>query len=118
MQSTFYPTNQLSLDERVAILMLAKEKCYQWWVDKLDCRESFHRQKTEMSFEEIMGQFNDRCGFNMIYRQFDHEKYLEVSFRTMSPVDYFLWLLVDVCYIPEFERILPDQKEEPKCSTH
>lgn len=103
MISVFYPTDHLSLDESRAILLLAKEKCRRWWVDKLDCSESLCRQKVEVSFDEIMQKFDSTCLFNVIHRN-NIEDYLEVGFCTVgSVVDHFLWIIIDPIHIPEFK---------------
>ena len=79
----------------------AKDLCFKWWVDKLDCSESFLRQIIEMPFEEIMNKLDDRSHFSVIYRKNFNEDYLEVGFRTLSytniveQIDYFLWILID-----------------------
>lgn len=98
-----YDTHDLTIEQKVDILHRAKAVCYNWWVDILDCSKSFHRQKIEMSFEEIMAKFDDRSFFVIIHRTF-HENYLEIGFSTMDTPDYFLWMMLDPKYIPEFTK--------------
>jgi len=95
---TFYDVQGLTLEQSEALIWKARGVCERWWVDKLDCRESFCRQSIDMSFEEVMSRFGEKSHFVVIHRRppigFPDE-YLEVGFRTMeSPVDYFLWIVV------------------------
>lgn len=100
----FYNTSHLTLDERRSLLLKAKAKCLRWWTDKLDCSVSFARQSIEMSFDEIMGKFSNRCHFSVIHRRSDRENHLEVAFSTLDAFGptYFLWIEVDPSLIPEF----------------
>lgn len=40
-----YATDELTLGQLQRLLSDARQKCYEWWVDKLDVAESFRRQK-------------------------------------------------------------------------
>ena len=99
--NTFYQTHFLDLNTKRDMCFKAKDLCFKWWVDKLDCSESFLRQIIEMPFEEIMNKLDDRSHFSVIYRKNFNEDYLEVGFRTLSytniveQIDYFLWILID-----------------------
>jgi len=98
-QDIFYDTAKLSCFEQEAILRKAHSICERWWFDKLDCSESFARQRVkEISFEDAMGHFVEGALMNVIHRRqiipMD-ESHLEVGFRSMEiPVDYFLWIIV------------------------
>lgn len=101
----YIKTNSLSIDQKRNILLLAKEKCYEWRVDILDCSVSFFRQKIDMSFDEIMGKFNDSCFFSVIHRNFPPDNYLEIGFSTMRTPEYFLWIYLDIEHIEKFELL-------------
>jgi hypothetical protein len=112
----FFNVNHLSEDQRREILLRAKDKCYKWWVDVLDCKKNWCRQQIDMSFEEIMAKFKRGCHFTMIQRQWyspvaAHEgsfksTYLEIGFSTFGQPDYYLWMELDSKYIEEFTATL------------
>ena len=98
-QHIFYDTIKVSRAEQERLLRKAHSICSEWWLDKLDCSESYMRQKVEgASFEEAMRHFGERALMNVIHRRAFiplDEPHLEVGFRSMeSPVDYFLWINV------------------------
>ena len=100
----FYNTTHLTLEQKVDILHRAKGVCYHWCVDVLDCSKSFCRQPIEMSFEDIMAKY-DGSHLAVSHRCFPPDNYLEIGFRTNGKIgepDYFLWLFLDVKYIPDF----------------
>jgi hypothetical protein len=41
---TFYDTSKLSLPQKIERLNDCKAVCCNWWIDKLDCSQSFNRQ--------------------------------------------------------------------------
>ena len=83
----------------------AKEVCDTWWVDKLDCNESFHRRCIEMDFEEALEKLQQDTHFVVLHRHWTNEDYLEIAYRTMSGTpDYFLWINVDPKHIPELTK--------------
>jgi hypothetical protein len=95
---TFYNTQELSLLQKIELLKDCKEICFHWWTDKLDCSESFARQRIDMTFEEIMNKFDDSAHFFVIDRDFypiDEKKHFEIGFRAMTVIDYFLWIWVE-----------------------
>ena len=98
MRDIFYNTRELSLAQKTAILKDCKEICFRWWTDKLDCSISWARQIIDMTFEEIMNKFNDEAHFVVVDRVFwpiDENKHFEIAFRSMTAIDYFLWLWVE-----------------------
>jgi len=100
-------TRKLSLKEKYDLCYLAKDKCYKWWVDILDCSKSFCRKTIEMPFDEIMAKLNGKAHFTIIHRNNDMENYLEVGFSTMNNgPDYFLWIVLDIKYLREFTKNL------------
>ena len=94
----FYNTNKLSMEEKIALLYDCKEICYEWQADKLDCSISFSRQYFECTFEEILGHLKDDSHVVVIDRgtwgDFNNIEHFEVGFRSMEPIDYFLFIEV------------------------
>lgn len=104
MSHIFFSTKELDLNTKVSIINDSISYCSKYWIDKLDCNQSFARQKMEMSFEEIMLKFNNHCHFTVIHRQGIIEPdYGEIGFSTMTGVSYFLWILLS---IEDFYRII------------
>lgn len=102
-----YNVRKLSLKDKYDICYRAKELCDKWWVDILDCNESFCRQKIEMSFEDIMAKLTPKCHFSIIHRNNSMEDYLEIGFSTMNQgPDYFLWINLDIKYLEEFTKCM------------
>lgn len=110
MSHKFYDTSGLSLEEKLAILDGAKEKADRWWVDILDCSVSIRRQKIEMSYEEIKNKLANDSHFVIIHRNNSPvEDHLEIGFSTMgAEPNYYLWIYLDVKYIPEFTENLKE----------
>ncbi len=90
----FYSTEKLSFEQRRQVLLDAKEKCYKWHVDILDCKVSWARQYIDMSFEDIMQKFNNSAHFVIINRKgYKEEEFnLEIGFSTMIDPSYYLWI--------------------------
>lgn len=100
----FYDAYQRPLKEKVEICNWAKERCFNWRVDELDCSKSWARKQVDMSYEDIMNKLDDDAHFVVIHRKgFENMKNkpreymgewcLEVGFRTGgSAIDYFLWI--------------------------
>ena len=90
------------------LLRKAYSICDKWWFDKLDCRESFARQRVDnISFEEAMSHFVEKSLMRIIHHRavipLDGKPFLQVRFRSMEdPVDYFLWIIVDLKHKREF----------------
>jgi hypothetical protein len=97
----FYKVSDLSLIEKSDIINCAKSKPTAWWVDKLDCAESWARQRVDMSFNEIMQKFGNSCHFTIIHRR-GYEKKGEIGFSTMGlGVDYFLWIEISEDFLED-----------------
>lgn len=97
-----YISRNLKIEEKKALCYRAKELSNNWWVDKLDCRESFMRQSIEMPFDEIMKKLDSSSLFFIIHRIYSGD-YLEIGFRTSGKInepDYFLWIQTDKEHIP------------------
>lgn len=94
--SKFYEVRHLSLEQKRTIMRRAKEHCREWWADILDCSKSFHRQRIDADFEDVLAMLNDKCHFTIIYRDNPWEVRLEIAFSTLSlGPDYFLWIILD-----------------------
>lgn len=104
MSHTHYDVSSLSIDQRKDMIRRAKEKCFSWWVDILDCKKSFARQKIEADFEETLNIFNENSFFNVIHRLGYSEDHLELSFSTMNTdkPEIFLWVNVKPNIMWEF----------------
>jgi len=94
----FYNVDILSHNEMEALLRKAHSICDEWWMDKLDCSESFARQRVDgPTFEEAMQHFVDNAFRFVIDRKPVLKidiRHLEVGFRSMELIDYFLWIIV------------------------
>ena len=97
-QHIFYDVHALNVNVKQQIIMTAKNLASKWWVDKLDCKQSFARQTTDMSFDNIMKKFNNKTHFIVIHRR-GHENpwHGEIGFstRNINEPDYFLWVLIN-----------------------
>ncbi len=100
----FFSTNGLSFEQRKELLIIAKEKSYNWWVDILE--DSFYRKRIDLPFEKIIEKFDNTCHFHIVHRNNNLENYLEIGFSTLKSPDYFLWILLDVELIPFIESKL------------
>lgn len=108
-----YDVKELSLDRKIQLLHEAYQKCYNWWIDKLDCSESFHRQKIDMSFEDAIQKLDNNCLFSIIYRNIDHgteKPHLEIGFRTFKEFpEYFLWIQVEPKHLRSITKGIPQR---------
>jgi adenine-specific DNA methylase len=92
--------DRLTKDQQVELLEDAKTVCVKWWVDELDCKKSFARQRIEMSWEDAIEHFKNVEGFCMVSvierkEQFDMSRHLEVSYRIQDGRrDLFLWIVI------------------------
>lgn len=102
----FYDVSRLSHAEQEALLRKAHSLSDRWHFDKLDCSESYARQKIDgIPFEDAMTHFIGKAHMVVILRQkvlkFE-DPHLEVGFRSMEdPVDYFLWIVVPLKHLQE-----------------
>jgi hypothetical protein len=107
LQDVFYKVDKLSLSKKIEIMNYAKSICFKWWVDKLDCSVSISRQKIDMSFDEIIEKFTNKCHFVIIHRRGDtkwkdkdkdnlYDEWCgEIGFCTMGlGIDYYLWIYI------------------------
>ena len=93
----FYDISKLPQDKIIELLREAKDLSYNWWVDILDCKVSFARQKIDMSFNDVLKRIDKSTHFVFINRKGhpNREHRLEIGFRTMEDKDYFLFIYVD-----------------------
>jgi hypothetical protein len=107
----FYDIDKLSVQKRKKIINDAFSLKFDWHVDKLDCNESFRRQRIEMSFDDIMIKFKGNCHFTVIHRKNIHDgEYGEVGFCTKDMVTYFLWIFIT---LKELENLIIKYKLKP-----
>ena len=100
----FYDHSHLNTKQKIELMLYAKKQSYEWWVDILDCSKSLHRQKIEMSFEDILKKFKSNCHFVVIHRKGfpSGEHYIEVGFSTMAETpEYFLWIYLKEEKLPD-----------------
>jgi hypothetical protein len=99
MSDVHYGLEHLNKDQKIQLMRDAHAICTEWWADVLDCKKSFHRIKVEISLDEILSKADDATMFTAIYRDChckgDH-RHVEISLRTMTNPDYFLWIIVDI----------------------
>lgn len=100
-QHIFYRTNHLSVEEKKKLLYEAKEKSYDWHVDKLDCNESYARKPIKMGFDEVIEKLTSDSHFIFIHRrgfitnsEF-HRWKVETGFSTLSSPDYYLFVYME-----------------------
>ena len=94
----FYNTQNLSLEQKIALLDDCQAACFHWWVDKLDCSVSFRRERIEMTYEEMKQKLTTKSHFVVIDRKYfrsDDKKYFEIGFCTMESIEYFLFIHVE-----------------------
>lgn len=98
----FYKVDDLSMDEKTAMLRDCMKISYAWWANKLDCSVSFSRQRYDCSFEEILGRLKEDTYVVVINRgtwgdvRSEGKEHFEIAFRTMElPIDYFLFIEVE-----------------------
>jgi len=100
-QDIFYKVHDLSQKEKIDIMNYSKNISYEWWTDKLDCSESWARQRIDMSFDDIMKKFSASSHFVVIHRRgsMEHKNTEiwkwkgEVGFSTMGgEISYYLWI--------------------------
>lgn len=102
----FYDIYNLSFKKKVQLLREAKELCYEWWADILDCDKSWSREKIEISFEEAMKKCDKETHFVFIHRRGykNWDWRLEIGYRSMTTPDYFLWIEVKEDKIDELVK--------------
>jgi len=98
----FYDVSKLSLEDKINLLNDAKEKWYEYKIDKLDCSKSWARKSTKMTFKSMMKKLDNNCHFVFIHRRgYDNWKdkkffkttwCLEVGFSTSKSIAYFIYI--------------------------
>jgi len=98
----FYKVNNLNFKKKKEIIKHSYNICFDWWVDKLDCSESWSRQKVDMTFDEIMSKFTNDSLFVIIHRR-GYESWKkseiykwkgEIGFCTMGDPSWYLWIYI------------------------
>ncbi len=91
--SKFYDTSHLTLLQRITLLQVAHQNCDHWWMDVLDCNESFCRKHIETSFQDAVRKY-DGSRLTVIMRHDRDDDYLEIGFSTTTIPSFYLWVLV------------------------
>lgn len=105
---SFYNTNHLSVDEKKKLLYEAKEKSYDWHVDKLDCKESFNRKSIEMEFEEVIEKMSSKSHFVFIHRRGYKTNTplfkwrIETGFSSLSSPNFYLFINMEEKFLDYF----------------
>lgn len=110
IQDVFYNTDHLTIDDKIQLCRDGYGKCYEWWIDKLDCSISWGRQKIEMSLDDILKKLDNSCHFVVIHRKGYEENKdidiwkwnLEIGFCTMENISHYLWIKIEETEIPYF----------------
>lgn len=105
----FYRMDLLTVVQKKQLYRDGKSKCFTWWVDKLDCNESWARQRIDMSFTKILNTLTRKCHCVFILRNItcmydDKDQFLEIGFCTMTTIkpEYFLYIHCDVEHLDYF----------------
>lgn len=103
----FYKVRHLSFETKIEILEWTYEHSYDFHVDVL---KDIARKKTNLSFDEGMEYFKPDSHFVVIHRRgYDdwntpeswNKWHLEVGFRSMCDIDYFMFIYCDENLIDE-----------------
>lgn len=90
-----YNTQHLTVEQKIQLMKDAKERCFRWWVDKLDCKVSLQRKTINVPFGQAITRLSNWHIFSVIHRTFS-ENHFEVSFRANDgDRELFLWILVE-----------------------
>jgi len=100
MSHKFYDIKKINMIE---LFKDAKNKAFEVRVDILDCTKSMARQKIDMSFNEVIRMYNNKCHTVFIHRK-EHwrEEYIETGFSTMNSPSYFLWINMNINHLDFF----------------
>jgi hypothetical protein len=102
----FYRTAHLGLKAKKQLLRDAGDKSISWWVDILDCKISWARQKTNMPFPEILVKLTQKCHFVFIIRNmpaYEQNQFLEIGFCTLAQKpEYFLFIHCEIEHLNYF----------------
>jgi len=106
MSHIFYDIKNINMIE---LLNDAKDKSYEVKIDKLDCSKSFSRTSANISYDEIMKMYNNKCHTVFIHRKlpfgYDGEHdYIETGFSTMTSHSYFLFINISIDQLEYFKN--------------
>lgn len=110
-EDIFYKVNDLPFKTKIEILEWAYEHSYDFHVDILN---GITRKKIDMDFNEGMEYFTDDSHFVVIYRrgyedwnnnpESWYKWHLEVGFRSMSKIEYFMFIYCDENLVDEIVK--------------
>ena len=99
MYDVFYDIKQLKLSGRMALLNDANMLATNVFVDKLDVKTSYSRQRTNLTYNDIMLKFDKKCHMVVIHRNnnFINGNVGEIGFCTLAKdIDYFLFMYLPI----------------------
>ena len=92
MNHIFYDTKLLTIDEKRNVCNAAKYLATGIHIDELSSK-SFHRVKSDLTYEEIIKLLEEDSHFVIINRKYFGDDYGEIGFSTNnSDIDYFLFI--------------------------
>lgn len=105
MNDVFLDLNQKSKQEKEKIFKKAYSFCFEWWVDILDCQISSFRKRINMTFDDAILNLNESSSYFFVIRfpPSLEKPYIELGYRTMTSVDYSLWINVNIKYLEKFK---------------
>jgi len=95
---TFYNTD-LDLNTKTSILKDSIDVCDKYRVDILNCSKSFARQRTELTFDDVLPKFTDGCHFVVIEREdfLTKKHYGEIGFSELGQqIEHFLFIYLSL----------------------
>jgi len=107
----------LSHEDKINILRKAKDICFLWNVDILDCAKSWRRERIDIGFEEALKKFDIDYSSNLtvFIRDDCNDNYLEICWSTLnSNPDYFIWLLLHSGKLKKIKKIIEDELKNTK----
>ncbi len=98
IDNIFYNTKILTTKRKKEIILFAKDLCYDWHVDKLDCSISWSRKEIDMSFEDILKTLNKKSHFTIVHRAKIANILAngEIAFSNIGGIRYSLYLFLTI----------------------
>jgi len=94
-----FNTSHLEKQEKLALLLDAKEICKEIVFEELNVETSFKRNKTDKTFADIFNYLQDSKIHFFVGKRFNkhiNQFYGEISVCTLAnPVDYFIFIYLD-----------------------
>lgn len=88
--------NKLSQSEKLIFIEDSLKNSFFHSVEILDCSKSWRRERSHLSYQQIVEKYSQDSYITMLYRNNFDGSYWEVCLSTMeSSVEYFLWIYVE-----------------------